>query len=203
MSDLQTFKKLVEKRRSIYALGSHLPVSNDEIVKIVEHAVLHVPSAFNSQSTRVVVLFGDDHKKLWDITEDKLRSIVNDDEQFASTKQKLDGFRSGAGTVMFFEDHSVVRNMQAAAPLYADKFPIWAHQTSAMHQYEIWTALASIEVGANLQHYNPVIDKEVASTWNIDEHWELNAQMVFGSIEQPAGDKEFQSLDERMKVFGA
>ncbi|WP_367105593.1 nitroreductase family protein [uncultured Psychrobacter sp.] len=202
MSDLQTLKKLVEKRRSIYALGSNLPVSNDEIVKLVEHAVLHVPSAFNSQSARIVVLFGDDHKKLWDITEDKLRSIVNDEEQFAATKQKLDGFRAGAGTVMFFEDHSVVRDMQAAAPLYADKFPVWAHQTSAMHQYEIWTALASIDIGANLQHYNPIIDKEVASTWNIDEHWELNAQMVFGSIEQPAGDKEFKPVDERMKVFG-
>ncbi|MGM8870428.1 nitroreductase family protein [Psychrobacter sp. 2Y5] len=203
MSDLQTLKKLVEKRRSIYALGSELPVSNDEIVKLVEHAVLHVPSAFNSQSTRVVVLFGDDHKKLWDITEDKLRTIVNDDEQFASTKQKLDGFRAGAGTVMFFEDHSVVRDMQAAAPLYADKFPIWAHQTSAMHQYEIWTALASLDIGANLQHYNPVIDKEVGSTWNLNDDWELNAQLVFGSIEQPAGDKEFKPLDERMKVFGA
>ncbi|WP_367108900.1 nitroreductase family protein [uncultured Psychrobacter sp.] len=202
MSDLQTLKKLVEKRRSIYALGSNLPVSNDEIVKLVEHAVLHVPSAFNSQSARIVVLFGDDHKKLWDITEDKLRSIVNDEEQFAATKQKLDGFRAGAGTVMFFEDHSVVRDMQAAAPLYADKFPVWAHQTSAMHQYEIWTALASIDIGANLQHYNPIIDKEVASTWNIDEHWELNAQMVFGSIEQTAGDKEFKPVDERMKVFG-
>jgi len=203
MSDLQTLKKLVEKRRSIYALGSELPVSNDEIVKLVEHAVLHVPSAFNSQSTRVVVLFGDDHKKLWDITEDKLRTIVNDDEQFASTKQKLDGFRAGAGTVMFFEDHSVVRDMQAAAPLYADKFPIWAHQTSAMHQYEIWTALASLDIGANLQHYNPVIDKEVGSTWNLNDDWELNAQLVFGSIEQSAGDKEFKPLDERMKVFGA
>ena len=203
MSDLQTFKNIVEKRRSVYALGNNLPVSNDEIVKLVEHAVLHVPSAFNSQSARVVVLFGNDHKKLWDITEEKLRGIVNDDEQFASTKQKLDGFRAGAGTIMFFEDHTVVRDMQSAAPLYADKFPIWADQTNAMHQYEIWTALASINVGANLQHYNPIVDKEVEEEWNIDEHWELNAQMVFGSIEQPAGDKDFKSVDERMKVFGA
>lgn len=203
MSDIQNFKQLVEKRRSIYALGNNLPVSNDEIVKLVEHAVLHVPSAFNSQSTRIVVLFGDDHNKLWGITEDKLRSIVNDDEQFASTKQKIDGFRAGAGTVLFFEDHSVVRDMQAAAPLYADKFPIWAHQTSAMHQYEIWTALASLDIGANLQHYNPIIDKEVGSTWSLNDDWELNAQLVFGSIEQPAGDKEFKPVEERMKVFGA
>ena len=202
MSDLKTSQQLAEKRRSIYALSNQLPVSNDEIVKLVEHAVLHTPSAFNSQSTRIVVLFGDDHNKLWQMTEDTLRDIVDNEEQFAATKQKMNGFKAGAGTVMFFEDHSVIRDMQAAAPLYADKFPIWSHQTSAMHQYVIWTALASINVGANLQHYNPIIDKKVANEWNIDEHWELNAQMVFGAIEQPAGDKEFKPVADRMQVFG-
>lgn len=202
MSDLKKFQELTEKRRSIYALSNQLPVSNDEVVELVEHAILHTPSAFNSQSTRIVVLFGDDHQKLWQLTEDTLRDIVDNDEQFAATKQKMDGFKAGAGTVMFFEDHSVVRDMQAAAPLYADKFPIWADQTNAMHQYVIWTALASLDIGANLQHYNPIIDKKVASTWNIDEHWELNAQMVFGAIEQPAGDKEFKPVEDRMQVFG-
>ena len=202
MSDLKTVQQLAEKRRSIYALSNQLPVSNDEIVKLVEHAVLHTPSAFNSQSTRIVVLFGEDHKKLWDITEETLKVIVGDDEKFQGTKDKIAGFRAGAGTVLFFEDKGVVRNMQEAAPLYADKFPIWAHQTSAMHQYVIWTALASLDIGANLQHYNPVIDQRVADAWDIAEDWELNAQMVFGAIEQPAGDKAFQPIDERMKVFG-
>src|SRR5690606_7470315 len=202
MSDLKTLETLAEKRRSVYALSDQLPVSNDEIVKLVEHAVLHTPSSFNSQSTRIAVLFGDDHNKLWQLTEDTLHDIVDNEEQFAATKQKMDGFKAGAGTILFFEDHSVVRDMQAAAPLYADKFPIWAHQTNAMHQYIIWTALASIDVGANLQHYNPIIDKKVAEEWNIDEHWEMNAQLVFGAIEQPAGDKEFKPLEERMKVFG-
>ena len=202
MSDLKTLQQLAEKRRSIYALSNQLPVSNDEIVNLVEHAVLHTPSAFNSQSTRIVVLFGEDHKKLWDITEETLKVIVGDDEKFQGTKDKIAGFRAGAGTVLFFEDKGVVRNMQEAAPLYADKFPIWAHQTSAMHQYIIWTALAGIDVGANLQHYNPVIDQRVADAWDIADDWELNAQMVFGAIEQPAGNKAFQPIDERMKVFG-
>lgn len=202
MSNLKDLQQLAEKRRSIYALSDNLPVSKDEIVDLVEHAILHTPSAFNSQSARIVVLFGDDHKKLWDITEETLKAIVNDEEKFQGTKDKIAGFRAGAGTIMFFEDKGVVRNMQEAAPLYADKFPIWAHQTSAMHQYVIWTALASLNVGANLQHYNPVIDQRVADAWNISDDWELNAQMVFGAIEQPAGDKEFQPAEERMKVFG-
>ncbi|MGE6245255.1 nitroreductase family protein [Psychrobacter proteolyticus] len=203
MSNLKTLQQLAEKRRSIYVLNNQLPVANEEVVNLVEHAILHTPSSFNSQSTRIVVLFGDDHKKLWDMTEDTLRVIVGDEEKFVSTKEKIGSFRHGAGTVLFFEDQAVVRGMQEAAPLYADNFPTWASQSNAMHQYVIWTALASIEVGANLQHYNPVIDQKVASTWNIDQDWELMAQMVFGGIEQPAGDKEFKPVEERMKVFGA
>ena len=202
MSNLQDLQQLAEKRRSIYALSNQLPVSNDDVVKLVEHAILHTPSAFNSQSARIVVLFGDDHNKLWDITEETLKAIVGDEEKFKGTKDKIAGFRAGAGTVLFFEDKGVVRSMQEAAPLYADKFPIWSHQTSAMHQYVIWTALASLDIGANLQHYNPVIDQKVAEEWNIAEDWELNAQMVFGAIEQPAGDKAFKPVEERMKVFG-
>lgn len=202
MSDLNTLQQLAEKRRSIYALSNQLPVSNDEVVKLVEHAILHTPSSFNSQSTRVVVLFGEEHQKLWNITEETLHAIVSDEEKFKSTKDKIAGFKAGAGTIMFFEDQSVVKSMQENAPLYADKFPIWAHQTNAMHQYVIWTALASIDVGANLQHYNPIIDDKVAEAWNIDKDWTLNAQMVFGAIEQPAGDKTFKPVEERMKVFG-
>ncbi|ABE75324.1 MULTISPECIES: nitroreductase family protein [Psychrobacter] len=202
MSDLNTLQQLAEKRRSIYALSNQLPVSNDEVVKLVEHAILHTPSSFNSQSTRVVVLFGEEHQKLWNITEETLHAIVGDEEKFKSTKDKIAGFKAGAGTIMFFENQSVVKSMQENAPLYADKFPIWAHQTNAMHQYVIWTALASIDVGANLQHYNPIIDDKVAEAWNIDKDWTLNAQMVFGAIEQPAGDKTFKPVEERMKVFG-
>ena len=203
MSNLKDLQQLIEKRRSIYSLSDQLPVSNDDVVKLIEHALLHVPSSFNSQSTRLIVLFGDDHKRLWDMTEEILRVIVGDEEKFQSTKAKITGFKAGAGTVLFFEDQAVVRGMQEAAPLYADNFPIWADQTNAMHQYTIWTALASIDIGANLQHYNPIIDQKVAETWNVNADWELSAQLVFGAIEQPAGDKAFKPLDERMKVFGS
>ena len=202
MSNLRDLQQLAEKRRSIYALSNQLPVSNDEVVKLVEHAILHTPSAFNSQSTRVIVLFGEEHQKLWQMTEDTLRDIVNDDEKFVSTKQKIDSFKAGAGTILFFEDHAVVKGLQEAAPLYADKFPVWSEHTSAMHQYMIWMALSSLDIGANLQHYNPIIDSQVADAWNVDKDWELVAQMVFGAIEEPAGDKAFKPVDSRLKVFG-
>ena len=95
LQQLQNLQQLAEQRRSIYALSNQLPVSNDEVVKLVEHAILHTPSSFNSQSTRIIVLFGGEHHKLWQLTEDTLRGIVDNDEQFASTKRKMDAFKAG------------------------------------------------------------------------------------------------------------
>jgi len=40
-----------------------------------------------------------------------------------------------------------------------------------------------------LQHYNPLIDEAVAKEWNLPESWKLRGQLVFGSIEAPAGKK--------------
>lgn len=202
MSDLKTLQNAAEARRSIYALNDQLPVEKQEIIDLVEHAIKHTPSAFNSQSTRIVVLFGEEHKKLWQITEDELRKVVADDEQFEATKQKLEGFKAGAGTILFFEDQAVVKYLQNNFALYANKFPIWSEQTNAMHQYIIWTELATLKVGANLQHYNPLIDAQVASTWDVNPEWDLVAQMVFGGIQEPAGEKEFEPIEKRLKVYG-
>ncbi|QLB12989.1 hypothetical protein EV697_102333 [Bisgaardia hudsonensis] len=201
MSDLKILQKNAEKRRSIYVLNDQLPVDQQQLIDLVEHTVLHTPSAFNSQSSRVVVLFGEEHKKVWQIAEDVLRGIVADDEKFKATEEKLNLFKAGAGTILFFEDQNVVKGLQDNFSAYADRFPVWAEHASAMHQYAIWTALASIDIGANLQHYNPIIDEQVATTWNIDKNWKLVAQMVFGGIVQPAGEKTFQPLENRVKVF--
>ncbi len=199
---VETLQTIAETRRSIYMLNDQLPVSKDEVVKLVEHAVLHTPSAFNSQSSRLVVLFGEDHQKLWQITEDLLRAMVNDDEKFKSTADKMAMFKAGAGTILYFEDQSVVKGLQEQFPLYAHNFPVWAEHTSAMHQYALWNALAAVNIGANLQHYNGVIDEKVAETWNIDSNWKLIAQMVFGGIAAPAGEKTFEPIEKRLKVYG-
>ena len=198
----QDLQQAAETRRSIYALNKNLPISNDEIKQIIEHAVLHTPSSFNSQSTRVVVLFGVEHEKVWGFIEDALRQIVPA-EKFAPTGQKLNGFKAGAATVLFFEDQTVVKGLQEQFPSYAENFPIWAEHTNAMHQYAVWTTLAAAGVGANLQHYNPLPDAAIAREYDLPESWQLRAQMVIGGIEVPAGEKEFAPLAERLKVFGA
>lgn len=54
----RTFSEALKNRRSYYSITGQSPVTDQEIECIVNLAVRHVPSAFNSQSTRVVLLLG-------------------------------------------------------------------------------------------------------------------------------------------------
>lgn len=198
---VQVLQQIAETRRSVYALNKDLPIAASEVAQIVEHAVKHTPSPFNSQSTRAVVLFGAEHEKLWDIAINELRKIVPA-ENFQPTEDKLNMFKAAAGSVLFFEGQKVVKGLQEQFAAYAANFPVWADHADAMTQYAIWTTLAAAGVGANLQHYNPVIDAEVAKTWNIPADWTLRAQLVFGGIAAPAGEKAFNPIEERFQVHG-
>jgi len=71
-----------------------------------------------------------------------------------------------------------------------------------MHQYAVWTALDAEGLGANLQHYNPLIDAKVAAQWNIPKDWELSGQLVFGTPVGEPNKKTFTSVEERFKSFG-
>lgn len=195
------FKEALQNRRTYYTISNKSLISDKEIEDIVKFVVTHIPSSFNSQSTRVVLLLGENHKRLWEITKETLRKIVPA-EAFKSTEAKIDGcFAAGYGTVLYFEDQSVVKGMQDAFPPYAENFPVWSNHTSAMHQLAIWTMLEEAGFGASLQHYNPLIDEEVAKTWNLPSNWKLVAEMPFGVPTQGPGEKSFQPIDERVKVF--
>jgi predicted oxidoreductase (fatty acid repression mutant protein) len=93
--------------------------------------------------------------------------------------------------------------MQEKFPLYADKFRDWAIHSDGMAQHITWTALEAEGLGANLQHYNPLMDAGTQKRWNVPEDWELTAQMVFGTPTGEAGEKQFDKLEERLKVYGA
>ena len=197
----KSFWEAVKGRRSIYAIGSEKTVPEAKIEAIVREALLHTPSPFNSQSTRLVLLFGEEHKKLWDLTLAELEKIVAP-KQFEQTAKKInDCFASGYGTIMFFEEKKIVENLCNSFPSYADRFPFWSHHTNAMHQFVLWTALEAEGLGASLQHYNPLIDDAVRNEWGLPESWQLIAQMPFGKVLAPAGDKEFGDIDERLKIF--
>lgn len=194
------FYSAVADRRTFYGISKEVSISDDKIKEVIEHAVKYTPSAFNSQSTKVVVLLGEQHDKLWNITMENLRRIVPA-ENFSSTEQKINSFKNGYGTILFFDDVSITSALQEKFPLYKNNFPVWAQQSNGMNQFVIWTALESEGLGVSLQHYNEVIEKDVKKQWNIPENWKMAAQMPFGKPIANPGEKEFVPLKERIKIY--
>jgi predicted oxidoreductase (fatty acid repression mutant protein) len=67
----------------------------------------------------------------------------------------------------------------------------------------VWSGLETLGFGANLQHYNPLVDPGLSKAFDVPTEWQLKAQLVFGSIESPASEKTFKPVEERVKIFGA
>ena len=190
----------IKDRRSFYSISKDTVISDDEIKGIINHAVEFTPSAFNSQSARVLVLLGEEHNNLWMIANEILKQIIPP-ENFKPTEEKINSFKNGYGTVLYFEEQNTITELQRKYPLYEQNFPLWSLQSSGMLQNNVWMMLEAEGFGVSLQHYNPLIDDKVKANWHIPESWKLLAQMPFGKpLAQPA-PKSFLSLTERVKFF--
>ncbi|KAJ5772896.1 hypothetical protein N7457_007792 [Penicillium paradoxum] len=202
-----TLIELAKNRRTIYQLGKESPVPDSKIEELVNAAILHVPSAFNTQSTRLIVLLHDQHERMWDITIEAFEELVKAGKiptelWKKQTLPKLLGMKGAYGTILFYEDPAHIKPMQEKLATYKDNFQPWAEHSNAMHQYFLWTGLEALGFGANLQHYSPLIDAGVAKQWDVPSDWRLIAQLVFGSPEAAAGEKEQKPVEERVKFFG-
>ena len=192
----------LERRHSQYAITETSKVPDADLVETIKRITLSVPSAFNSRSQRVVVLFGADHARLWNIVKEALRDVAADEEAFAKTQAKIDAFAAGHGTVLFFDDTAVTTDLGVRFPLYAEHFPSYAEQSNGMLQLAVWTALSERGLGASLQHYNPLIDAAVRRDFALPATWSLMAQMPFGDVVRPAEPSERIDADERVRVLG-
>ncbi|EJT99031.1 Nitroreductase [Dacryopinax primogenitus] len=198
----QTFLQAVETRRSHYSIANSSPISDIRIVQVVQHAVTHVPSSWNSQSSRTIVLFGNEHAWLWDTVISALKRITSGSKFEAASGKVTASMKAGHGTVLFLEDDEVIRDLQQRFPTYKDDFSTWSEQTSGMVQFITWVALEEEGLGANLQHYNKLIDAEVRDHFKIPNSWRLVAQMPFGEPTAEPGEKAFQPIEPRVKVYG-
>lgn len=196
------FIQAIGKRRSIYALGKSLPIPKEKVVELVKATVRQCPSSFNVQSARIVILYGADHDKVWDIVNAAFKRIGLPDEQYAASEQKVNGcFKAGAGTVLFYEDGAAIEQQQKDFPTYATAFPAFSEHSSAIAQYAVWTMLAQENIGASLQHYNQLIESDLRDAFDIPAEWKLIAQMPFGSINAPAGEKTHLPDEKRFRVI--
>jgi predicted oxidoreductase (fatty acid repression mutant protein) len=182
----------IQKRRSYYAINKEVPADKDEIIQLIQQLTELTPDAFNMKSAKVVVALDEQQDRLWDAVYDAFGGKVSRD--------KVDSFKAGYGTVLFFIDEDVVKGMQEKFPSYADNFDKWSHHANGMLQFNIWSGLRGLDLGASLQHYNPVINESVAKLFDIPKSWNLIAQMPFGGIVQEPEAKPAEDIDQRVWI---
>jgi len=183
----------LEKRRSYYDINKNLPVSERKVFDLVEKATELVPDAFNMKSSRVVVVTKEKQDQLWDKIYDVFEGKV--------ARDKIDSFKNVYGTVLFFVDVNTVKNLEIQFPLYAPKFIEWSKQSVGMLELSIWSGLRELNIGASLQHYNPVIDEAIREMFDLPENFVLNAQMPFGGINSEPDEKPKEDISKRVTIL--
>lgn len=120
-SSSSPFLRAVVDRRTRQSICNVSPIPHSRIVDIVSTAVKYVPSAFNCQSSRTITLLNLHHDRFWDEVLLALQQLVPP-EKFATTQERILGFKNGVGTVLFFEDYGIVKSLIEQFPLYTDKY---------------------------------------------------------------------------------
>ncbi|HLR92664.1 MAG TPA: nitroreductase family protein [Atopostipes sp.] len=194
--------ELVKDRRTHYAIGNNTELSNEEIANRITEVVRDVPTAFNSQTTRVAVVFGEENVKLWDHILDVQKDVLQG-EMWDMMSGVMEGAKGGVGTVLFFEDLDAVENNM---PVNGERAEVYKQNNNANAQYATWLAITELGLGGSLQHFNvgyeQGFDKSVKELLDLPERWELQAQMPFGSIEGEVTEKEYIADTDRVAVRG-
>jgi len=190
----------LERRRSVYGLGSSISVSDSCFLDTISSCLKHCPTAFNVQSARLAVLFGKQHHRFWDLVWHNMKKILTDDK-IASSLARIESFKRAYATILFFEDTRSLAKLKKQFPLYKKNMPTWMQQGNGILQYMIWQTLAENEIGASLQHYNELIENDMPRAFGIPKHWKMVAQMPCGSIEKEPAPKTFLPIEDRLLVF--
>lgn len=123
-----------QTRRSHYGLSPKSPISDEAIYDILTQAIKHVPTAFNSQTGRVVLVLGQKHTELWDAVFVGLKDTFDGDGKFTEDESRLisaereernkkrfeTSFKSGYGTIVFFEDQDRLKELSIKSPDFAE-----------------------------------------------------------------------------------
>lgn len=189
-------KDIIKKRRSIRKLKKSDTV-NKEMIEEILRTAMYVPSAFNMQSYRIVVLDEKGHNDLWDIVEEMLIDKMGKEKYIdRGTGDKIAGFKGGNGTLLIYEDEKVLEEKGEKFKSYKEQVPSWSYQGSGILQYAIWLQLVEKGLSASLQHYNPMIDERVKERFKIEDNWCLISQIPFGLSDEELEPREFVPFEQ-------
>lgn len=198
---IQELERVLKKCKSEYALAPEWVAPATEVDQLLGVVLQGVPTHFNSQPVRMVLLKDEAHRAHWKLIEQILIKQIGEEAYNEGTRAKIEQcFLSGAGTVLFFDDTQVTKEMQEQFPTYAHNFPIWAQQVQGSHQVMVWLGLSELGFGASLQHYNGMEDEAIRQQVGVPSHWSFVAHMPFGKVLEPAELKDKKPLSETLLV---
>ena len=189
-----------ELRRSIYSLGNSQVVSDSYLIDTVKACLKNCPTAFNSQTARLAILFAEYHHDFWKLVWNNLK-VITPDDKIESARKRIASFDKAYGTILFFEDIEELEKLKNTYPMFANNMHDWTMQSNGMLQYMIWQTLAENDEGMSLQHYNELIEGKFNRWLKLPDEWKIIAQMPWGSIEKEADEKTFLPLEPRVKIF--
>lgn len=162
---LQIYLDHVQKRRSIRKLASG-PVT-DEVIRNILEAGRWSPSSNNSQPARLVVV-KERQAEFWDFVANTLRQKLQG-EQLERALDRIEGYRSGIFTIVFFEDTAISNN--PPMPAMAEVWKNFAAQAMGIIQANVWNAIAAAGLAASNQHINFQIEDELRDFLGVPATW--------------------------------
>lgn len=186
----QAIVKAFASRRTQYQLSKALPqgVTIEQVQSIVQDFVKHIPTSFNSQTVRAVILTGAVHEQAW-------QSVVDGIPSDSGKKRPTSAKEEAYGTVVFFDDGNAIKAITDKFPAYFDA--VYPPTSNGAAQIGTWAVLSELGLGGHLQHYNGSFDKALAG--KVPESWRAQAQLVFGVPTGTPGEKQF--IDNEVKVL--
>ena len=165
-------EQTIKVRRTIYALGNRVTHSEAQLTALIKDAVKHSPSSFQlPRLPRAVILFGEQHHKLWDIVKAELKKIVR--QRLPQSEAKVNGEAS-----LRLRHCAVLRRHRRHRGSAAEVRPLCRqlpHLVRTRHRDRPVRGLDHFGPGGHpgppLQHYNPLIDQAVRQEWNLPASW--------------------------------
>ena len=189
----------IKKRRTVYNIDNNINISDEELEELINECLLYSPTGFNAQSDRIILALGDKHKEVWNIIKKRVTDTTPR-EDLDPAIEKINKLKGGYGTILFFEDKSVIRKLQRQFSDYASYFNSWSQQGNGMLQYLVWLALSQEEIGASLQHYNALIAKDIRKLFDLPDDYFLVSEMPFGNAKSIPQSKKSHPKEGKVRV---
>lgn len=191
------FLDLNESRRSVYHIGRNSSYSAEDVADRLKELTPSLPTAFNIQTTRFVVVSDQVNEGVWDII-DEVQKEVLPGENYEIMAPVYQAAKEGIGTVLLFEDLEDVESM----PTGEERAHRYKENNHGIAALATWLALREMDLGASLHHHNIGYDEgydlSIKEYLGLPQTWELIAQMPFGSIETYPDPKDKMDVDEQV-----